>query len=268
MKRLCVLAVSVFLSLLQLSAWAQSLPQQNTSKPVVLPEGFEIPVCREHFEDDPDHEIHTYSSFSLCYRESYELAEWVCYELTREELAKNVRRSNAFRPDENITTGSAELEDYRNSGYDRGHLAPSGDMLFSAQANSECFLLSNITPQNASFNSGIWNELENQVRRWAEQYGRVFVITGPVLEKSAAEYETIGKNKVVVPEYFYKIVLTPVYADDEDAASPRDCERIIVSAYIIPNKKCSDRFWNYKVPVSEVERRTGLDFFSLLDYSE
>ncbi|HBD68553.1 MAG TPA: DNA/RNA non-specific endonuclease [Treponema sp.] len=261
MKRLYVFAVSVIFLFLHNALFAQS-------ELFLLPQGFEIPLCAEAHEDSPDHEIHEYSAFTLCYRESYELAEWVCYELTREELTKNVKRTNSFRPDEAITTGSASLEDYRNSGYDRGHLAPSGDMLFSQEANLDCFLLSNITPQNASFNSGIWNELENQVRRWAEEYGRVFVITGPVLEKSPSEYQTIGSNKVVVPEYFYKIVLTPVYADEADALTPQDCSRIIVSAYIIPNKKCSDRFWNYKVSVSEVERRTGLDFFSLLDYSD
>lgn len=231
---------------------------------VFLPEGLELPRALSD-EHDSDREVRTLSAFTLCYRESYELAEWVAYELTREELAKNVSRSNSFRPDAGISTGSAELDDYRNSGYDRGHLAPSGDMLFSAQANADCFLLSNITPQNASFNSGIWNELENQVRRWAEQYGRVYVITGPVLEKPAEEYESIGKNKVAVPEYFYKIVLTPLYADEEDAASPEDCAKIIVSAYIIPNRKCGEKFWSYRVSISEVERRTGLDFFSLLD---
>ena len=259
----CLLALALAL----LPLHAQELPPLSL---VNLPEGLEIPACActgsSRWTDD--HELRRCSAFTLCYRESYELAEWVAYELTREELAKNVRRSNAFRPDPAISTGSADLEDYRGSGYDRGHLAPSGDMLFDAQANSESFLLSNITPQLASFNSGIWNELENQVRRWAERYGRVYVITGPVLEKPAGDYEHIGHNLVAVPEYFYKVVLTPVYRDESDAESPEDCEKLIASAFIIPNKKCRGSFWKYRVPLREAERRTGLDFFPLLDAQE
>ncbi|QTQ16792.1 DNA/RNA non-specific endonuclease [Treponema parvum] len=202
----------------------------------------------------PGHEIHTYSGFTLCYREEYEQAEWVAYELTESELVKTVERSNYFRADPSISTNSASPEDYVGSGYDKGHLAPAGDMAWSEQSMRDSFFMSNMSPQLPSFNRGIWKYLEDQVRLWAKKFGWVYVISGPVLEKPAGEYKSIGKNKVSVPEYYYKALLTKT-ADG----------KIYVLAFILPNQKYTGSFYDFAVTVDEVERRTSLDFFAALE---
>ena len=198
-------------------------------------------------------------------QQSYEEAEWSAYCLEKSELEKNASRSNDFRPDPEISTGSAELSDYRRSGYDRGHLAPAADFAYSESAMSETFYMSNMTPQAPAFNRDIWQKLEAQVRVWAAKYGRAYVVTGPVLAAPPEDYDTIGENKVVVPRAFYKVVLVPLYADEADEATPADAADVAAFAFIIPNQKCDAPFYDYAVTVSEVEERTGLDFFYLLD---
>ena len=219
-----------------------------------------IPACRAttSHANGNDHEVHTYCGFTLCYRESYEVAEWVSYVLTKEETIHVTGRSNNFRKDPAISTGSATLEDYKKSGYDRGHLAPAADMEWSKESVSDSFFMSNMTPQKPDFNRGIWGKLEHQVRDWAKEHGEVVVITGPILEKPSTGYASIGSNKVAVPEYFYKALLAK---DDEG--------KFTAIGFIIPNEKSEGKIWDYEVTVDEIEKRTGLDFFSLLpDFTE
>ena len=218
----------------------------------------EIPLCPASTcgENPGDHEIHVYSGFSLCFRNSYKDAEWVSYTLTQEKLIKNARRTNKFIEDKNISTGSAKLSDYKASGYDRGHLAPAADMAWSEQSENESFLMSNMTPQVPQFNRGIWKELESQVRKYAQSLDFLIVATGPVLERQPEEYSAIGQSKVCVPEYFYKVLL----AKDKDG----NWQSI---GFIIPNEKSEQDIFSYKVCVNEVEARCGIDFFSALDDS-
>ena len=213
----------------------------------------------------PDHQIRDFQHYSLCYRESYEQAEWSAYCLRAFMLQKNTKRTNDFRPDPQITTGSATLADYKRSGYDRGHLTPAGDMVFEKEAMSETFYMSNMCPQAAAFNRGIWKDLEDQVREWVKLYGAAYVVSGPVLSKPAVEYPSIGESKVAVPEFFYKAILVPIYKDGLEQASPEECEDVIAIAFVIPNKNCAGDFWQYAMSVDEAEQITGLDFFFLLE---
>lgn len=217
----------------------------------------EIPLCPATVNGSAeDHEVHSYNGFQLCYRESYEDAEWVAYVLTREELNAVTERSNKFHSDKEISTGSATPSDYTNSGYDRGHLAPAADLVWSEESMNDSFLMSNMTPQAPDFNRGMWKSLEEQVRSWAQEFGEVVVVTGPILEKDASEYKKIGKNQVAVPEYFYKVLLA------QDSSGVK-----IGIAFILPNSKCEGSIWDYSVSIDDVEKRTNLDFFSLLDDS-
>ena len=122
-----------------------------------------------------------HAHFALGYAEAHEQAAWVAYELTPGEIGVNLAREGNFREDPLVRTGSASLNDYRRSGYDRGHLAPVGDMNFDSVAMEESFYMSNISPQKRAFNGGIWSRLENQVRNWATEKGGLYVVTGPVL---------------------------------------------------------------------------------------
>lgn len=149
------------------------------------------------------------TGFWLSYNEMYEQADWTAYIFTREMVERgSITRSDDFRPDTAVLTGSAQLGDYRGSGYHRGHLVPAGDMTWSEIAMSESFLLSNMSPQVAGFNQGIWKRLENRVRIWAVENDSIYVITGPVLSNVE---KTIGENGVGVPGYYFKIIMDISY---------------------------------------------------------
>ena len=244
-----------------------ALPSASAENALIqLPPNLAVPRCGA-YTHEPDHELRHFTDYEICYRESYEQAEWSAYQLERAELVKNARRSDDFRPDPEISTGSATLSDYRKSGYDRGHLAPAADFAYSKEAMSETFYMSNMTAQSPQFNRGIWKALEEQVRAWASEYGRAYVICGPVLDEPAENYATIGANKVAIPRAFYKIILLPVYADESDFATPDDCADLAVHAYIIPNRQCDGNFSAYSVSVDEIESRTGMDFLYALEDS-
>lgn len=239
---------------------------------IALPPGLEIPLCPGNTFPEilsaHDHQIRAFHYYSLCYRESYEQAEWSAYCLRAFMLQKNAKRTNDFRPDPEILGGSATLADYKRSGYDRGHLTPAGDMVFSREAMSETFYMSNMCPQAAAFNRGIWKDLEDQVREWVRLYGTAYVVSGPVLSKPAEEYPSIGESKVAVPDFFYKVILVPIYEDgaEQDSSEALEtCADVIAIAFVIPNKGCEGDFWQYAASVDEVEEITGLDFFPLLE---
>ncbi len=198
-----------------------------------------------------DNPIIEHYAYALSYNEKHEQADWVAYELTKEEaLSKKYDRTDDFRPDPEVSSKSAELSDYKptQNMYARGHLAPAADFRWSEQAMSESFFMSNISPQVHAFNDGKWKYLEMQVRHWAEIYEGVFVVTGPVLKN---DLPTIGANKVSVPEMFYKVILD------------LDGEKGI--GFLMPNKDIKDSFKNYAVSIDVVETATGLDFFPALD---
>lgn len=188
-------------------------------------------------------------AFTLSYNEEHEQANWVAYELTEEETNARYKRTDKFMPDPLVKTGTANDIDYKGFGYDRGHLAPAGDMAWSSTALSESFYYCNISPQVPSFNRGIWKKLEELVRKWAKEEKSVFVVTGPVLENNLP---TIGPDKVSVPTYFYKIIL--------------DYNEPVIKGigFIIPNKASSEPLQNFSVTINRVENLTGIDFFPSL----
>ncbi|MBB5217870.1 MAG: DNA/RNA non-specific endonuclease [Treponema sp.] len=254
-RKKIILIVVIELILICLLLYRNSRKSQAQT-PVPEVSDLELPLCEAVINGGncPDHEIHSYAGFRLCYRESYEVAEWVSYTVTKDELVKESGRTNDFREDESISTGSASPADYYRSGYDRGHLAPAADMAWSRESMSESFYMSNMTPQTPAFNRKIWMYLESQVRIWAERYGEVTVVTGPVLDKKASEYKTIGENEVCVPEWFYKVLLVKTEEGNVETVG-----------FLIPNEGWTGTFWDYAVTVDEVETRTSLDFFSVLD---
>lgn len=198
-------------------------------------------------------EIIKHEHYAISYSEKHEQAEWVAYELTKESIqAPNVKRTGDFRPDRQVANRSAHPKDYKNSGYDRGHLAPAGDMAFSQEAMSETFLMSNMSPQVRAFNGGAWRELEENVRDWAYKFKHLYVVTGPVLTRK--KLGTIGQNSVTIPSYYFKVLL--------DLVGPE----IKAIAFLMPNEVTDKHLSKFAVTIDEVEEITGIDFFSnLLD---
>lgn len=194
----------------------------------------------------------TYPGFTVHFNPEYHIPNCVVYELTREESYGKRDRQGNFTNDTDVK-GCANPWDYTSSGYDRGHMAPAGDMKWSADAMNASFMMTNVCPQRKSLNSGAWNDLEIKVREWARRYGAVVVATGPVLSRDMA---TIGKSRVAVPRHFFKVLL-----------AERHGKRIAL-AFIYPNKPCNEPMSAYVVSVDEVERRTGIDFFAALPDDE
>lgn len=188
--------------------------------------------------------------YTLSYNEKAEQAEWVAYELKKEYIINTDFKRPYFIEDPLVTTQSADWRNYRKSGYDKGHLCPAGDMEFNIKGYNDTFYTSNISPQNHDFNSGIWNRLEQKVRYWAEKNNGVMVVTGGVLTNTS---KTIGQQKVVVPDYFYKIVFE----------NEKGKHKMI--AFLIPNEKSNKALYEYVVSVDVLEKMTGIDFFPKLE---
>lgn len=187
-----------------------------------------------------------HTGYSYLYKEEHEQASWVAYELTREETNNVFKRSNRFKPDPWVSTGTARKADYARSGYDRGHLAPAADMGWSATTMAESFYYSNMSPQLHGFNAGIWEKLEELVRHWAIGQEGLLVVTGPVLRKGL---KTIGVNQVSVPEWYFKVIL--------DHREPG----IKAMAFLLPHASHTGSLQSFVVPIDSVERVTGIDFF-------
>jgi endonuclease G len=197
----------------------------------------------------PEDQIVIHKAYTFQYNEAHEQAAWVLYRITAEQLRARVSRTDDFRRDRAVSTGSATLADYRRSGYDRGHLAPAAAMAWSQEVMSESFYLSNMSPQDPGFNRGIWRQLEARVRDWADLHGEVFVVTGPVLE---SELPTIGPSGVSVPAYYYKVVVD---------LRPPGVEGV---GGILPNGSAGQSIGRYAVSIDSVEAFTGIDFFPVL----
>ncbi len=191
-----------------------------------------------------------HKSYILEYSERDEQAWWVVYRLCPIELNKGFKRADNFRPDSLVLSGSANNKDYIHSGYDRGHLKPANDSKTSAIDMSESFYYSNMSPQNPSFNRGIWKSLEEQVQEFAEKNKELWVVTGPVLRVGLKQ---IGENQVSVPEYYYKILL--------DNTPPE----IKAIAFVLPNKDSQAPLESFVCSVDAVENLTNIDFFPKLD---
>jgi endonuclease G len=187
--------------------------------------------------------------YTLSYNEKFEQAEWVAYELKKSYIKNNDFRRPFFIEDSKVTSGSANWKNYKNSGYDKGHLCPAGDMEFALNAYNETFLTSNISPQLHDFNNGIWNRLEQKVRYWAQKHDGIYVITAGVLKESS---HTIGKENVLVPKYFYKILL------DDNGGNYK------MIAFLVPNEGSNKPLYSFVVSVDRVEEMTGIDFFPKL----
>ncbi|MFV5687072.1 DNA/RNA non-specific endonuclease [Flavobacterium sp. ZT3R25] len=190
--------------------------------------------------------------YTLSYNEKYEQAEWVAYELKRSYLKDSNFKRPFFIEDSKVKMGSADWRNYKNSGYDKGHLCPAGDMEFAFNAYKDTFFTSNISPQSHDFNGGVWNRLEQKVRYWATKYDGIYVITGGVLDSSL---KTIGKEKVSVPKYFYKVLLN----NSEG--------KFKMIAFLLPNAESDTPLYDFVVSVDRIEKLTGIDFFPKLEDS-
>lgn len=188
-------------------------------------------------------------SYIVSYNKDTKIANWVAWHLTSEHTEGSIGRGNMFHEDEEVPSPKATVEDYKGSGWSRGHMCPAGDNKWDAEAMYQSFSLINVCPQNASLNSGLWNSLEIDCRNWAKRFHDIYIICGPVFFQQ--NHEVIGINEIYVPEAFFKVVLCL-------NGKPKGLGVIVKNT--AGNKK-KDIYYN---SIDQVERITGMDFFPLL----
>lgn len=209
-------------------------------------DGMEIPV---YTKGKISETIKKRYSYTLSYNHEMKNPNWVAWTITASHASGKVKRMD-FSDDEDMPDPKGYLVDYYNSGYDRGHMCPAGDNKWSEKAMEDCFRITNMCPQNGGLNRGAWNSIEQQCRAWAKKYGKVYVVCGPIYLNK--QHRKIGKNKVVVPEAFFKVVLCM-------KGTPK------AIGFICRNQSQKGvEKADFINTVDEVERITGYDFFSKL----
>ncbi len=195
-----------------------------------------------------DQRIHR-KAYTASYNKQSRNPNWVAWHLERAHTKGNVYRTEQmFMEDTSVGTPRATDADYTRSGYDRGHMCPSGDNKWDETAQMESFYFTNCCPQKHDFNSGVWEELESRCRHWANCYGEVWIVCGPVYDPTKT-YKTIGRNKVVVPDEFFKVVLA------------RNKGRYQAIGFVYKNMNGYKPMDYFVRTIDEVERLTGYDFF-------
>ena len=214
------------------------------------PDGLEIPAPLKGVKV----QILTRRGYAVSYNADTKLPNWVAWRLDASRLEGGVKRPRkAFHEDEDVAEPRATDWDYYSSGYDRGHMCPAGDNKWSYKAQKEAFLMTNICPQNGDLNQRDWKYLEEACRDWASKYGKIYIVSGPVFRSKNSQ--TVGEHEVSVPDAFFKVVLT--------LGKKQDAPKSI--GFIYNNVEGRHKMEYYARSVDEVEKMTGLNFFSHLD---
>jgi endonuclease G len=219
-------------------AWTQRQPfpvaQCQTHAPYGFPNSAKPvqPICQQ--------------AYLVGYDAAAKLPEFVMYELLPQNALGCVARTNAFAANQFVPNGATPA-DYVGTGYDKGHMAPDGDLSWDTQVEFESFLMTNMSPQAGSLNRGIWKLLETSVRGWAVQRNQSYtVIAGGVYAQGDL---VIGKG-VVVPHAFYKIVINNQTKE--------------VAGWMFPHVKPYPNLGNdltkFRLPIAQIQQQGGVQY--------
>ena len=188
------------------------------------------------------------TAYITSYNKEYRLPNWTAWYLPADHTSGSNKRDGIdFQEDTDVAEPRATRSDYYRSGYDRGHMCPAADNKWSATAMSESFLYTNMCPQAGSLNKGAWNDIEDMCRSWAKKYRAVYIVSGPIFYSKS--HKTLGRNKVAVPDAFFKLVLCR-------KGTPK------AIAFIYDNDDVKGSIEEHVTSVDNVENITGYDFFS------
>lgn len=249
----CIIAIIVLTPILfgvylycqQINIQKNNELQTDASLQIPLGKDLETPISLAPRQE----QIIRHSGYTVSYNKDLKIPNWVSYELTREETRGKEKRGNRFIADPLATGPIATNADYTRSGYDKGHMAPAADMKWSPEAMKESFYFSNMCPQHPQLNRRGWKNLEDKIRNWAIADSAIIIICGPIIEKQP---KTIGKNKVVVPQQFFKVVLSPFV------------KPIRAIGFLFNNEQAVEPLSSYVVTVDSIESLTNMDFFAPL----
>jgi endonuclease G len=260
----CVLrrAVSrwlVFLALVLAQGCGTPTPVGGASGPraPTVPGSRHLVLGEPNDGDPSDDVLVDHGVFVLSYNPRREVANWVAWLLVVDDLG-DVSRSGAFHADELLPPemSGPRPRDYARSGFDRGHMCPSGDRTATAAANEETFVMTNMLPQRHALNVGPWEGLERYERTLASSGRQVFIVAGGLFDGAP---ELLGSG-IAVPRANFKIVV----AVDRGAGAADVTPATTTYAVIMPNTvDVSGTAWpRYLVSIDDVERQSGYDFLS------
>jgi len=220
------------------------------------------------------HNVRFYDGFVASFDYRTRNACWSCQKIAansnKDNTQKASRHNSEFKEDPTVPElFRPKLSDYKNSGFDRGHLVPAADLNFHSQkAMDDTFHLTNISPQVAEFNREYWARIEHFTRKLTKQFSNVYVCTGPLYlpvkgpdGKWHVCYQTIGNPPLVaVPTHFYKVILAE--RDVIDAGQPQ--KEYAMGAFVVPNSPipADTPLTQFVAQVEAVELFSGLHFFN------
>lgn len=230
--------------------------------PVKEAHRIEMPRLSKDFIDDKAAYVVHYAmdnvgeptlNYSFEYNYASHHTRWVAFTFYDKTAESNTKRSDAWAADPSLLRYTDNFDDYRGSGYDRGHLVASADRLYSIPANEQTFYFSNMSPQINSFNGGIWADLEDKVRSWGRLSAirdTLYVAKGGTIDDENV-MGTIGNNKIAIPKYYFMAVLAKKGSTYKSIA------------FMLEHKSYSRPYnvQNYAMSVEELEEKTGIDFF-------
>lgn len=237
MKRFLLLALLLVST--HAFAWEQHLPLIQDSCKVHSPYGFAQTskpaqlICRD--------------GYLSAYDAAAKIPVYVSYTLDPANALGCVVRSNAFVADASLNGSGPTPADYVGTGYDKGHMAPDGDLSWNQQSEYESFLMTNMTPQAGSFNRGIWKLLETSVRGWSVQLDQTYTLYVGALYGSGDK--TIGKG-VVVPHGFYKIVINDNTKEVAGWEFP----------HVAPYPNLGNDLTKFRTPLAQIQKDAGVQF--------
>lgn len=265
---LCISSAIGWAAGIQFQKWKTSTVHAKTLKveddidsEIRLPQSRVQQIMRYGFPGTSN--IRSLDNYVISYDFRNRIAYWTLEHLTSEMLHPNdqVDRSKCEFVEDKVIHPffRSTNEDYKYSGYDRGHLAAAGNHRTSQKHVDQTFLLSNIAPQvGKGFNRNSWNKLEKYIRHLTKKYRNVYVCTGPLFlpkkkrdGKMYVKYEVIGPNHVAVPTHFFKVIVGEIN------------QQYDLEAFIMPNTVIDDNtpIHNFQVPVESIEHAAGLLFF-------
>ena len=224
-----------------LVATCTTVGTQQVTTPV---KGLEIPAY------NASEDIVVHLGYTASYNHTTLCPDWVAWELTAEEASGTYDQGRQFSRDPDVDFPKASREDYSNSGWDKGHMAPHADMKWSRQAMTESDYFTNICPQDKVMNAGAWRKIEEMTRRTAKRCGAVYVVCGPIFDSE--EQRHIGPACVQVPDRFFKAL----------AVNTSGGYRTV--AFLVSNDRQDGSPRSYAVTVDSVESVIGRDLFPLL----
>lgn len=214
-----------------------------------LAQGVEIPA---KLKGTPELIIQ-HKGYALSFNSETNNPNWVAWVLTPNRTYGTIQRSNDFRGDPDVPASHrVEGYDYKDTGYDRGHMCPAADNKWDLAAMTECFYMSNMCPQMPTLNRSSWKKLEDACRRWSDQEDSIYIVCGPIYDNYKSK--TIGNEvKIAVPTAFFKVVL-----------SLRKGKEKAIGFYYTNSSNKQD-IKDAAKSVDEIEKLTGIDFFYKLD---